>query len=99
MKEIVETDDEVFIVLEYIKGGELSNRISSFNPLSESNAKFLFYQIVLAVRYLHLEGVAHRDLKVFKIYIVYGHSRCSRKIKKKRQVPFSLLYNVVHLSL
>lgn len=67
MKEIVETDDEVFIVLEHIKGGELSGRISSFNPSTESNAKFLFYQIVLAVQYLHSEGVAHRDLKVYAV--------------------------------
>lgn len=64
MEEIVETDDEVFIVLEYIQGGELSTRISSLNPLTESNTKFLFYQIVLAVQYLHSQGVTHRDLKV-----------------------------------
>lgn len=64
LKDIEETPDEVFIILEYMEGGELTNRILSTVPLSESNIKFLFYQIVLAVEYLHRKGVTHRDLKV-----------------------------------
>lgn len=64
MKEIVETEDEVFLVLEYVKGGELSNRLAKGVILSEANAKFFFYQIVLAVQYLHEKGITHRDLKV-----------------------------------
>lgn len=64
MEEIWETDSEVYIVLEYLEGGELSSRISSGTSLSESNAKFFFYQIALAVQYLHSKGITHRDLKV-----------------------------------
>ncbi|KAJ8949326.1 hypothetical protein NQ314_008246 [Rhamnusium bicolor] len=63
MEEIVETQDEVFFVLEYMKGGELNNRILSAVPLTESNIKCLFYQIVLAVQFLHTNGITHRDLK------------------------------------
>ncbi|CAG9856577.1 unnamed protein product [Phyllotreta striolata] len=63
MMNIVETPKEVFIVLDYMRGGELTNRILSHQPMTESNAKFLFYQIVLAVQYLHSKGVTHRDLK------------------------------------
>ncbi|CAG9812404.1 unnamed protein product [Phaedon cochleariae] len=63
MEDIVETPEEVYIVLEYMKGGVLSNRITSNVPLSESNIKFLFYQMVLAVQYLHGKGITHRDLK------------------------------------
>ncbi|XP_018561124.1 ovarian-specific serine/threonine-protein kinase Lok-like isoform X1 [Anoplophora glabripennis] len=63
MKEIVETDDEVFLVLEYMRGGELNNRILSNVTLTESNVKFLFYQMVLAVQFLHAKGITHRDLK------------------------------------
>lgn len=64
MKEIVETDEDVFLVLEYMRGGELTNRILSNVALTESNVKFLFYQMVLAVQFLHGKGIAHRDLKV-----------------------------------
>ncbi|KAJ8959052.1 hypothetical protein NQ318_022307 [Aromia moschata] len=63
MEEIVETEDEVFIVLEYMRGGDLSNRILSNVPLTESNVKYMFYQMVLAVEYLHSRGITHRDLK------------------------------------
>lgn len=64
---ICETENEVYIVLEYLRGGELSSRISSHSILSESNVKFLFYQMVLAVQYLHSKGITHRDLKVINI--------------------------------
>nr|XP_023027860.1 ovarian-specific serine/threonine-protein kinase Lok-like [Leptinotarsa decemlineata] len=63
MEDIVETPEEVYIVLDYMKGGELTNRILSNTPLSESNVKFLFYQMVLAVQFLHGKGITHRDLK------------------------------------
>lgn len=64
MKEIVETEEEVFLVLEYMRGGELNNRILSNVALTESSAKFLFYQMVQAVQFLHTKGITHRDLKV-----------------------------------
>lgn len=63
MKEIVDTEKDVFIVLEYMEGGELTSRILSINSMTESNIKHIFYQIVLAVKHLHQNGVAHRDLK------------------------------------
>lgn len=63
MKEIVETDSDVFIILEYMDGGDLTSRILSIRPLTEQNCKCLFYQITLAVQYLHSEGITHRDLK------------------------------------
>ncbi|XP_014205115.1 serine/threonine-protein kinase Chk2 isoform X2 [Copidosoma floridanum] len=53
----------VYIILELMEGGELFERIKKKNGLSEENAKFIFYQIVLAVNYLHENGITHRDLK------------------------------------
>lgn len=66
MHEIVETPDEVFIVFDYMKGGELNKRILS-EELTESNVKFLFLQMVLAVQFLHSKGITHRDLKVSNV--------------------------------
>jgi serine/threonine-protein kinase Chk2 len=63
MREVFETDDSVFLILEYMKGGELTGRILSATPFPESEVKFIFYQIMLGVRYLHANGVTHRDLK------------------------------------
>ena len=47
-----------------MEGGELFERIKKFNGLPEENAKFIFYQVALAVNYLHENGITHRDLKV-----------------------------------
>ena len=54
----------VYIILELMEGGELFERIKKFNGLPEENAKFIFYQVALAVNYLHENGITHRDLKV-----------------------------------
>lgn len=64
MEEIYDTPDAIHIVLEWMKGGELFERIRNRGSLTESCAKLIFYQVVLAVHYLHKEGITHRDLKV-----------------------------------
>lgn len=63
LHEIVETDDAVYIVLEYMEGGDLANVILSNQGLKEIEVKYLFYQICFAVQYLHDNEVTHRDLK------------------------------------
>ncbi|KAJ8923295.1 hypothetical protein NQ315_001853 [Exocentrus adspersus] len=62
MKEILDDETNVYIILEYMKGRDLTARIASSN-MSEANAKFLFYQMALALQYLHSIGITHRDLK------------------------------------
>jgi len=54
----------MYIILELMEGGELLDRIRNKGRLSESCAKLIFYQVVLAVHYLHKAGITHRDLKV-----------------------------------
>lgn len=63
-EEIIDTKEAVYIILELMEGGELFTRIKIKGGLSEPCAKLIFYQIVLAVHYLHKEGITHRDLKV-----------------------------------
>ncbi|KIK60459.1 hypothetical protein GYMLUDRAFT_168062, partial [Collybiopsis luxurians FD-317 M1] len=66
--------NELFLVLEYVQGGELleylSNSLESGNktiPLSQ--ALSFFQQIVIAVSYCHRLNVSHRDLKLENILV------------------------------
>lgn len=46
-----------------MSGGDLQAKIKSEPQLSESTAKYYFFQLVLAVEYFHKQGIVHRDLK------------------------------------
>lgn len=61
--EVVDTSDAVFIVLDLVEGGELFDKVVSIGNYTESTGKLLFYQMVLAIKYLHDHDICHRDLK------------------------------------
>ncbi|KAH0466034.1 hypothetical protein IEQ34_006137 [Dendrobium chrysotoxum] len=59
-----EDDDNVYIVMELCKGGELLDRIlSRGGKYSEQDAKVVLIQILSVAAFCHLQGVVHRDLK------------------------------------
>ncbi|KAJ2949058.1 hypothetical protein O0L34_g5998 [Tuta absoluta] len=62
-EEVFDSREAVYIVLELMQGGELFDRITKHGRLTERLTRFLFRQMVLAVKYLHAQGITHRDLK------------------------------------
>jgi calcium/calmodulin-dependent protein kinase I len=62
--EYYECDEVVFIVMEYMMGGELFDKIVEKTFYCEKEAADSFRPIVDAVRYCHKLGIVHRDLKV-----------------------------------
>lgn len=63
MHDIVNKPDAVYMVLEFMKGGDLLTRITSNKYLSEKTSKLFFLQMCHAVKYLHAKGITHRDIK------------------------------------
>ena len=52
----------IFLVMEYVNGGELFDRIRE-NGASETTVRIFFKQLLAGVHHCHSNGVCHRDLK------------------------------------
>lgn len=61
--EVIGTKTKIYIVMEYVSGGQLSEKLSYLRKFSESEARKLFQQLIDTVDYCHHRGVYHRDLK------------------------------------
>jgi serine/threonine protein kinase len=61
--DVWETSTHLYLVLEYIQGGELFDHLCNHGPLSINETLKYFHQIIGAVDYFHRFNVAHRDLK------------------------------------
>lgn len=59
-----EADGTVSLVMEQLSGGELFDRIKESKVFEERHAAHAIWQMLLAVNYLHHEGLTHRDLKL-----------------------------------
>lgn len=66
------SDEEyLYIVLEYISGGTLSDKLKLVNGFGfgKEQAQFYAAQIVVGLEYLQAQNIAHRDLKPDNIMI------------------------------
>uniref|UniRef100_A0A5B6Z1T4 non-specific serine/threonine protein kinase n=1 Tax=Davidia involucrata TaxID=16924 RepID=A0A5B6Z1T4_DAVIN len=63
MCEVMASKTKIYIVLEFVTGGELFDKIASKGRLKEDEARKYFQQLINAVDYCHSRGVFHRDLK------------------------------------
>ncbi|CAA0406316.1 unnamed protein product [Arabidopsis thaliana] len=85
--EVIETPTDIYVVMEYVKSGELFDYIVEKGKLQEDEARHLFQQIISGVEYCHRNMIVHRDLKPENVLL---DSQCNIKI-----VDFGLS-NVMH---
>ncbi|XP_056017246.1 5'-AMP-activated protein kinase catalytic subunit alpha-2-like isoform X22 [Ostrea edulis] len=61
--QVISTPTDIFMVMEYVAGGELFDYIVKHGKLKEPEARRFFQQIISGVDYCHRHMVVHRDLK------------------------------------
>jgi hypothetical protein len=76
-----ENGEYIFIVMEYIKGGSLTDYMKNkkFN-FTEKRAAEIIYQLAKGLRYLHKYGIIHRDLKPDNIMLTEASDKGNIKI-------------------
>lgn len=55
--------DYLYLVMEYLNGGDCASLIKVLGGLSEDWAKKYLAEVVLGIEHLHSRGIVHRDLK------------------------------------
>ncbi|KAG8913153.1 Serine/threonine kinase [Tulasnella sp. 408] len=86
MKRVFLTETRVYFAMEYVSGGDLMHQIQR-KQLSLLQAKFYAQEILLALEYLHSQGIVHRNLTLEHILVasdghvkVTGYSVCKEEM-------------------
>eukprot|EP00124_Ichthyophonus_hoferi_P006238 Ihof_evm1s1339 gene=Ihof_evmTU1s1339 len=58
-----QSQDNLYLVMEYLIGGDLASLLQMFGYLEEDMAVFYIAEVVLALEYLHSHCIIHRDIK------------------------------------
>ena len=78
-----ESEDKIFMVMEYLEGGDLIKYICDQEPMTnvpEKTIAKIIYRVGKAIQYLHNYGMVHRDLKPENIVFGKNNDISSLKI-------------------
>uniref|UniRef100_A0A8C0C262 Protein kinase domain-containing protein n=1 Tax=Buteo japonicus TaxID=224669 RepID=A0A8C0C262_9AVES len=61
--EVYETEAEIYLILEYVPGGDLFDAIIESVKFTEHDAAVMITDLCEALVYIHSKNIVHRDLK------------------------------------
>ena len=67
--DVEEKDETLAIIMDLLEGEDLDARVKRTGPLSSTEVKMIFTQVLNAFDYAHSKGIVHRDIKPANIFI------------------------------
>lgn len=58
-----QTPGKLYLILDFLRGGDLFTRLSKEVMFTEEDVKFYLAELALALNHLHSLGIIYRDLK------------------------------------
>merc|ERR1712137_177261 len=99
-----QTEEKLYMVLDYINGGELFFHLKKEGKFSEERVQLYTAEIALALSHLHSLGIVYRDLKpeiflsiTMDTFVSLTLVSQKKFLLKKEQIPSVVLLNILLL--
>eukprot|EP00052_Salpingoeca_macrocollata_P030546 m.319956 g.319956 ORF g.319956 m.319956 type:complete len:480 (+) comp23595_c0_seq1:78-1517(+) len=89
LKYSFQSEHHLCFVMEYVNGGELFMHLRRSKAFGEARGKYYAAEIILALTYLHEQGVVYRDLKLENLLLdSQGHCKITDFGLSKEEMKF-----------